>query len=100
MKRSLVELMQTRFPTGSRFDYVAKKIIFVDHKDCSWRQCLLRGIHDFTVYRKFKAVGTGSDRRANWSSEHKSTVRLYTAGITFLLDLNKSIGSCACFVEN
>ena len=41
MKRNLVELMQTRFPTGSRFDYVAKKIIFVDNKDCSWHQCLL-----------------------------------------------------------
>ena len=60
----------------------------------------IHGIHDFTVYRKFRTVGTGSDRRANWSSDHKSTVRLYAAGITFLIDRNKSIGSCACFIEN
>ena len=36
----MVELLQTCFPNGSRFDYLAKKFIFFDHKDCTWRQRL------------------------------------------------------------
>ena len=32
MSRNLFELMQTCFPNGSGFDYVAKKFIFFDHK--------------------------------------------------------------------
>ena len=56
MKRNWLNSCKLVFPNGSRFDYVAKKFIFFDHKDYPWRQCLLDSIRDFTVYIKFKTV--------------------------------------------
>ena len=68
MKRNWLNSCKLVFQNGSRFDYVAKKFIFFDHKDYPWRllhgQCLLQGTYDFTVYIKFKTVGILKGERA------------------------------------